>query len=527
MPKSKKKSSKRSLEIEKIFQAFDHKAFTLDVEKDILDRPIFSTTLYLATFNIKTHFGQFKTFIFQDIIHKGYVIALTYGDIYEKRPMYTRVHSSCVTSETLRGCDCDCVQQLEGALKKISEEGRGILFYLMQEGRGVGYVAKARDRMLVQSTKDEISTFDAYHIIGLKRDYRQYRNIKPICKLLNIDPEFILLTNNPDKVSTLTEEKVKIKKTEALEYDPSPYNLAYLQSKMESGHFLEKPEDSHFGRVEPPEKVVPFKPHALPNANRFIYVASYFLPIRPVDDEIILDQEQFNKFFNDKPIDHYIEMDPPALLDYTLLRNHRYRIKINQNFVSNLCEVGSHDSIFKIIHLPYWFRAHVYFDIVTGEDFVILTYGKPSEKDAPVVRVQSESLLNRFPLTDTYNKDKYNATLKKIMEYGSGIIVLLYNDGRGSGLGAYAEDLMYTEKGYSHSTEESYDKIGAPYDRRDYEAAMRLLKEHLPGNKVQMVMNSPSSLVKKSEYAEALNKHHIYVNSWIFLESNGNLNNDH
>jgi 3,4-dihydroxy 2-butanone 4-phosphate synthase/GTP cyclohydrolase II len=73
-----------------------------------------------------------------------------FGDLKGNDPLYIRMHSSCITSECLRSTDCDCVEQLEGALQKISQKGSGILFYLMQEGRGSGYVAKSRDRMLVQ-----------------------------------------------------------------------------------------------------------------------------------------------------------------------------------------------------------------------------------------------------------------------------------------------------------------------------------------------------------------------------------------
>ena len=163
----------------------------------------------------------------------------------------------------------------------------------MQEGCGVGYIAKSRDRMLVQAAHDSISTFEAYDMLGLKKDYRQYRNIAPICKLLGIDPEFTLLTNNPDKAKALVDQGLKLKKTETLEFDPGPYNLAYLASKKEAGHILEKTLDTHVRPMQLPEQVVPFKPYALPDAQRFIYVASYFLPIKPIDDEVVISEEAF------------------------------------------------------------------------------------------------------------------------------------------------------------------------------------------------------------------------------------------
>lgn len=101
----------------------------------------------------------------------------------------------------MRSLDCDCVEQLNGAIKKICSAD-GILFYLIQEGRGCGYVGKSRDRMMVQYYEDKknITTFEAYDILGLKHDYRDYTDVQSIVKILNIEGEFILLTNNPDKI---------------------------------------------------------------------------------------------------------------------------------------------------------------------------------------------------------------------------------------------------------------------------------------------------------------------------------------
>ena len=155
---------------------------------------IFGTSLYIDKIPIQTEYGEFMAYTYQDLIHKGYIIALTYGDIHSDT-LYTRIHSSCVTSETLRSQDCDCVQQLYGAFKKIHDKGNGILFYLIQEGRGCGFVGKSRDRMYVQHSNDEMTTFEAYKMLGLKKDYRDYSNIKDICTMLEIDPNFILLTN--------------------------------------------------------------------------------------------------------------------------------------------------------------------------------------------------------------------------------------------------------------------------------------------------------------------------------------------
>ena len=150
-----------------LIEALQHASGSVLAPRELEDRPIYGETLYLAHCTLDTRYGLFRAYVFQDIIDKHYILALAHGDIVRASVLYTRLHSSCVTSETLLGCDCDCVQQLEGALKVIAEKGNGILFYMMQEGRGVGYVGKARDRMLVQASLDQVSTFQAYAAMGL------------------------------------------------------------------------------------------------------------------------------------------------------------------------------------------------------------------------------------------------------------------------------------------------------------------------------------------------------------------------
>lgn len=482
------------------------------------DRPLYGTTLYIANCALDTRFGPFRAYIFQDIIDKHYIIALAHGDITHAKMLYTRLHSSCVTSETLRGCDCDCVQQLEGAFKVIAEKGTGILFYLMQEGRGVGYIGKSRDRMLVQASLDQLSTFQAYAAMGLKKDHRNYENISHICHLLGIKAAFTVLTNNPDKVEALRAQGIPVAGTEALEFEPSPFNLAYLTSKAAGGHILTRPAETNVKRALPPEPVVPFKPHALAGAKRFIYSASYFLPTKPVDNDILLTEAQFKELFSKNTIDRYMAGPKPLVLGYQLIRENRFFVKIDPANLSAFNTGNPHDPIVDLLTTPYWFRVHVYYDLVTSQEFVVLTHGRPRSHDVPVVRLHSESLFNRFPLRTVENRDKMKLSVKQIVTYGVGAMLLIYNDGRGAGFGAYATDLMLGESGHALSTDEAYRKIGISYDSRDYDAAILLLRHHIPNEKIQMVMNSPSSLVKKPEYAEALKKHRIDVDRWIFID---------
>jgi len=482
------------------------------------DRPLYGTTLYIANCALDTRFGPFRAYIFQDIIDKHYIIALAHGDITHAKMLYTRLHSSCVTSETLRGCDCDCVQQLEGAFKVIAEKGTGILFYLMQEGRGVGYIGKSRDRMLVQASLDQLSTFQAYAAMGLKKDHRNYENISHICHLLGIKAAFTVLTNNPDKVDALRSQGIAVAGTEALEFEPSPFNLAYLTSKAAGGHILTRPAETKVKRALPPEPVLPFKPHALAGAKRFIYSASYFLPMKPVDNDILLTEAQFKELFSKNTIDRYMAGPNPLVLGYQLIRENRFFVKIDPANLSAFNTGNPHDPIVDLLTTPYWFRVHVYYDLVTSQEFVVLTHGHARSHDVPVVRLHSESLFNRFPLRTVENRDKMKHSVKQIVTYGVGAMLLIYNDGRGAGFGAYATDLMLGESGHALSTDEAYRKIGINYDSRDYDAAILLLRHHIPNEKIQMVMNSPSSLVKKPEYAEALKKHRIDVDRWIFID---------
>lgn len=461
-------------------------------------------------------FGRFEAHVFQDLIHKGYIIALAFGNISRRRTLYTRVHSSCVTSETMLGCDCDCVQQLEGALQIIARRGHGILFYLMQEGRGVGYVAKARDRMLVQASGDRLNTFEAYHMMGLRKDYRNYEDVAHVCHQLGVKAAFVVLTNNPDKIAAMRRAGLKVAGAEALEFEPSPFNLAYLTSKAASGHRLSRPGLSRELLARPPGVVEPFTPHVVTGAERFIYAASYYLPVKPVDNEIVLNEPDFLPLRD--AIAGGMQGDGAVIEDYHLIRGNRFIVRIHGDRLQRLRESQLEHPLAPLLTTPYWFRVHVYFDLVTSQEFVVLTYGEPAISDLPVLRLQSESLFNRLPLASMDNREKFKRSLHHIVHYGVGAVVLLYFDGRGAGFGAHAVDRMLTERNAALSSDEAYRMLGVEYDSRDYDACLLLLKQHLRGTKVQMIMNSPSSLVRKTEYAAALNKHRIEVEKWIFLD---------
>ena len=208
----------------------------------------------------------------------------------------------------------------------------------------------------------------------------------------------------------------------------------------------------------------------------------------------------------------------PLVLGHQPIRANRHFVKINTANLTSFKNENPDDPIVDLLTTPYWFRVHVYYDLVTSQDFVILTHGIPRSDDIPVVRLHSESIFNRFPLRTAENRHKMKLSVKHIVTYGVGAMLLLHNDGRGAGFGAHATDRMMTDSGQALSSDEAYRKLGVGYDSRDYDASMLLLRHHIPNEKIQMVMNSPDSLVKKTEYAEALNRHKIDVDKWIFLE---------
>lgn len=230
----------------------------------------YGTLLRLETRAVATVYGPFDVHRFRNAATGGDVLAVARGAVTAPAPLLARVHSSCVTSEVYGSCDCDCVEQLDAALGAIAEAGRGILFYLMQEGRGAGFTAKARDRMMVQASGERLTTFEAYARMGLARDHRSYEEVAFARRLLGVAAPLIVLTGNPEKVEELARAGVAIAGTSPLPRAASPFNLHYLNAKAPGGG------------GEPaalPEPVTYFEPVALPEAPHLLATASYLLPV--------------------------------------------------------------------------------------------------------------------------------------------------------------------------------------------------------------------------------------------------------
>lgn len=221
--------------------------------------------------------GDFKLHRFHNFATRAPALAVVMGDVGGADPLLARAHSSCITSESIFACDCDCAEQLTIALDEIARVGRGVVFYLTQEGRGAGFAAKARDRMLVQASDHRLTTFEAYERMGLAKDHRRYDEIDPMCRLLGITAPLRLLSSNPEKIAAIRGEGVALESVRPLARPTTPFNVHYLRAKRLSGHALAPDETSPAAPL--PEPVESFAPYPLPDDPSVVSLASYWLPV--------------------------------------------------------------------------------------------------------------------------------------------------------------------------------------------------------------------------------------------------------
>jgi GTP cyclohydrolase II len=161
-------------------------------------------------------------------------LALVMGDLNNGVPLL-RIHSQCLTGEVLGSLRCDCRDQLEMAMQAIAKEGRGLVLYQYQEGRGIGLMAKLEAYELQDVG---IDTIEANHALGFKADFRDFSLAAAILHDLRI-PRVRLLTNNPRKVRALTAAGIEVVERVSCEVRPTAHSLAYLQTKKQKmGHAL-------------------------------------------------------------------------------------------------------------------------------------------------------------------------------------------------------------------------------------------------------------------------------------------------
>lgn len=192
----------------------------------------------VASASLATRYGQFTMHVFADSQHKEHV-ALTVGAVDDGEPVLVRLHSECLTGDVFGSYRCDCGEQLDDSMRMLQAEGRGILLYLRQEGRGIGLTNKVRAYALQEEGYD---TVEANLRLGLPEDARDYSAAAAMLLLLGVR-RVHLLTNNPTKIEGLKRGGIEIAARVPVAIPPRPQNVRYLQAKQAKMGHLYPPLD--------------------------------------------------------------------------------------------------------------------------------------------------------------------------------------------------------------------------------------------------------------------------------------------
>lgn len=182
--------------------------------------------------NMPTKYGNFTIYGYINPLTGEENIALTMGDIHTSTPVLTRVHSECLTGDALGSRKCDCGEQYAKAMENIAQEGRGILIYMRQEGRGIGLLNKLKAYELQEQGLD---TVEANLKLGFKEDLRKYDISAQILKDLGVK-HINLMTNNPQKISGLEEYNIHVERRIPIQIDANTDNEFYLRTKKNKMH---------------------------------------------------------------------------------------------------------------------------------------------------------------------------------------------------------------------------------------------------------------------------------------------------
>lgn len=189
-----------------------------------------------ATADLPTDFGDFKITGYRNIVDNKEHVAIWKGNWEKDEPILVRVHSECLTGDVFHSLRCDCQRQLQKSLEMIAEEGKGVVVYMRQEGRGIGLVNKIKAYHLQEQGYD---TVEANEKLGFKADLRDYGIGAQILVDLNVS-KIKLLTNNPKKIISLGGYGLEIVERVPIIIEPNKYNLKYLETKRNRmGHIFE------------------------------------------------------------------------------------------------------------------------------------------------------------------------------------------------------------------------------------------------------------------------------------------------
>ncbi len=194
----------------------------------------------VAVANLPTRFGPFRLVGFWNNRDGKEHVAMVHGDIVGAEDVAVRLHSECLTGDVMGSLRCDCRDQLTGGLRAIQAEGRGVLLYLRQEGRGIGLLNKIRAYALQEQGLD---TVEANQALGFRDDERDYAVAAHMLRSLALRSVRVV-TNNPDKIRQLSQHGVTVSGRVPHVIPPNEYNRFYLETKARrSGHMIALEEE--------------------------------------------------------------------------------------------------------------------------------------------------------------------------------------------------------------------------------------------------------------------------------------------
>lgn len=192
---------------------------------------------FIESSKLPTPWGMFEIHGFEDTDTEKEHIALTMGDVASGEPVLARIHSECLTGDALFSLRCDCGAQLQAAMHRIALEGRGVIFYLRQEGRGIGLLNKIKAYRLQDKGAD---TVEANEQLGFGADMRDYSILNHMLDHLHIQ-QVKLMTNNPKKVEALEQLGITVSERIPHQKGRNPHNIKYLETKKgKLGHLLDE-----------------------------------------------------------------------------------------------------------------------------------------------------------------------------------------------------------------------------------------------------------------------------------------------